>query len=384
MNKHKKAISTHLLTAILVFVLTIGLVNPFGFFEYGQMLKFRQVVGLLRSLYYEEFDKKILVEGASSGAAEAIGDPYTEYMNHEIADEFKKTIEGKFSGIGAYISKSPEGFIYVINTLENSPAMNAGINAGDKIMMIDGREVKNTFDASALLMGQPGTLVRLSIMKPENDQIQEIEVTRNNITLKNVSYKLIDDLAYLKISQFSVGSYEEFKRAIEEIESKDITKIIIDLRGNPGGTIESVIDILDLFIDQDKILVYTINKKGKRTDYKAKTKEKKKFNTVIMTNNQSASASEVFVGAMKDYKKATVIGEKTFGKGVVQEFREIFGKSALKVTVSKYFTPNGESIHEKGIEPDIYVKLEHPFNSQFLDEDDAQFKKAIEILRAIN
>jgi carboxyl-terminal processing protease len=349
-------------------------VNPFGFFAYDEIRKLNESVKILKKMYYENFDNAVLADGAIWGIANSLKDPYTEYMNTQTAENFKKNVEGNFSGVGLYISKGEDGLITVITPIEDSPACNAGISSGDKIISIDGKEVNDVTEASNLMLGEPNTTVSLTIFKNITSEKIDLTLTRANISLKSIKHEIRDKIGYIRIIQFSTNTYNEFKSAMDEIKKENIEKLIIDLRNNPGGMIESVVNILNLFIEENKNMVFTIDKYGKKIEYKATKGEKNEFNCVILINEGSASASEIFAGCMKDYGKGVLIGKKTFGKGVVQQVIEFFDKSLIKVTVSKYYTPNEICIDKEGIKPDIEVKTKENKSLEcileFSDEDE--------------
>lgn len=343
-----------IITIVLSSLLTIGIFNPFGFFKYNSLFKFNQIVKFVRYFYYEKIDEDSLFEGALNGYVSSLLDPYTEYMDDKSTKNFEKAIDGNFSGIGVCITKDDDG-VKIISSFENSPARKNGINGGEAILYIDDVEVKSISDASNLMLGPVGTKLKLTIVKDENEP-KTIEIERENINIKTVYSKIFDDIGYVKITQFSKDSYSDLKDAVSYFESKNIKKLIIDLRDNPGGTLESSADVLSLFIPKDNVLFYTVDKRGKRHNYKSKDCQKFEFETKILVNEKSASASEVFTGAFRDYKKGLIFGNKTFGKGVVQQILKIMNGSSLKITVSRYYTPNGECIDKKGIEPDVYIE----------------------------
>jgi carboxyl-terminal processing protease len=351
---------SYILLASVVFVVSIGLVNPFGFFAYDEMRKLNETVRILKSAYYENFDKKVFADGAARGAAGSLGDEYTEFMDTKTAENFKKNVEGKFSGVGLYITKQ-DGFVTVALPIEGSPAEKAGIGPGDRIVEVDGKEITGTDDASDAMLGEPGTNVDVTVIKSGTGEKKSYTLARENITIKSVKQAEISDIGYILISQFAPNTAEEFRSAVQAVQSEGLHKLIVDLRNNPGGTLDSAVEICGMFVPEGKNVVYTVGKRGERQEYNAKSGDKVSMDVCVLINGMSASASEIFAGCMKDYGLATLVGEKTYGKGVVQEAINLSDKSLLKVTVSRYFTPSGVSIDKDGVEPDIQVKSTRAF-----------------------
>ncbi len=367
---------------------TIMAVNPFGVFQFDDLLKFNTGVAVLNHYYYEDVDKDLLLDGALAGVAYSVEDPYTVYMSKEVADSFVENMESDdYAGVGLYISGDAEdGRVTVVSPLSGSPAEKAGIVSGDKILEVNGEAVSaDSIDEAANKMkGPEGTDVKIKLLKKNSGETVGITLTRAVIKRETVSSRMLDEqIGYIQISQFALHTGEEFANQFNELVGKGMKKLVIDLRNNPGGYVDVAVKLADNFLDGDKTIVYTLDKNGKRHDYTS-TEAKTALPVVVITNGGSASASEILVGALKDYGLVTVVGEKTFGKGVTQIPYTFFDGSMIKITDSRYYTPNGVCIDKQGIEPDVKVEMSVEkaavLSELALDEDD-QLKKAVEVLK---
>lgn len=368
-------------------VATIVLVNPFGVTEIDSFIKFSQGVRIIKDKYYEDVDAKKMADGIMSGLAHSAQDPYTVYINSEDADEFKSEIDSEdYSGVGLYIrNEISDNSIVVSAPLADSPAEKAGIVTGDKILAVDDVPVLGTeLDSVAERMkGEKDTSVKLKVLKASTNKIEDITLIRAVIKRETVFSRMLENkIGYIQITQFSVNTQSEFIQGFNSLVEEDMQRLVIDLRNNPGGYLHSAVNIADCFLDADKQIVYTLDKTGKRTDFKG-TEGKTTVPMVILCNGETASASEVFIGAMKDYNLAEIVGEKSFGKGVTQRPHEFPDGSILKYTDSRYYTPNGVCIDKKGIEPDYEIEMSNELYSKITNltiDEDVQLKKAVEIL----
>ena len=365
---------------------TICVINPFGVSEWEKFITFTRVGKLLDTLYYEDIDSDEYLNNAIEGLAKAVDDPYTRYFWGDEKDEFLEDIEGNYKGVGIYIENDTrDNTISVVSSIAGSPAEEAGIATGDKILKIDGQPItgEEIAEASSRIKGVENTSVKITLLRKATGTVEEIELIRREIIIPNVEGVMLENgIGRINISQFSEGVADNFQNKFSELKESGMNKLIIDLRNNPGGILEEVIKIADLFIEKDNVIVYTENKQGERVDYKAKT-DAMEIPIVILTNIGSASASEVLTGALKDYDKAYHIGEKTFGKGVVQGVFEIPEHGILSVTTARYFTPDGVCIHEEGITPHETVKMsaEKYINlSRLSPNDDEQLQAALRYL----
>lgn len=384
----KIAVVVIILFAILTPLVTFCMANPFGFFNIGDYVKFRYVMSLMDNEYYKEISDEDKIDGALLGLSCSAEDPYTVYMNKEMNEEFMDDVNQEdYVGIGVYITADTEdNTVMVISAFDGSPAAEAGITTGDKILTVDGENVygDNLDECSRKTQGTAGTTVKISVLKESTGEIKEFELVRSEIERKTVSGKITDDnIGIIRISQFSANTYNEFADTFNSLVDQNLSKLVLDLRNNPGGYIDIAVDIADAFVD-DGVITYTLDKRNRKEEYKASS-GKTEIPMVILINGGSASASEVLAGAMRDLNNVPLIGEKSFGKGVVQNVFPLLDGSSLKVTVARYFTPNGFCIDDsKGLEPD--VKVEAPENSEVditkLDtENDIQLKEAINYLK---
>lgn len=328
-------------------------------------------------------DKEKLRQGELKGMVASLGDPYSEYLTLEDFDALAEQTNGKFFGIGVSVSSNEEGQILVIAPIKDTPAEKVGIKTGDLIIKVNGEPVSgNDLQAAvAKIKGDKGTSVKITIYRPSTKETKDIDVKRDEIKLETVISNTIKDLGYIGITQFNDNTYDEFKKALNNLKEKNVKGLIIDLRGNPGGTVDSVEKIANELLPEGTI-VSAKNRDGQVVfDYKS-DKEYVNLPMAVLINGGSASASEILAGAIRDFKMGTLIGEKSFGKGIVQSVFPFPDGSGLKITTSEYFTPSGENIHKKGIKPDIEVKLPENVKGigiEYLNTD-SQLKKAIEVL----
>ena len=327
----------------------------------------------------EDIKEKELFYGSLRGMASALQDPYTVFMDPKISNDFSEGMSGRFEGIGAEIGIRDD-ILTVIAPLDDMPAQIAGLHAGDQIHAIDGTStIGITIDEAVnRIRGPKDTQVTLSIFRKGADEIQDIVITRGVIVVKSLKTEMReDDIFILKISHFNDDTYKLFAQAVTEIRSLNPRGIILDLRNNPGGYLETAIVIASEWIE-DGVIVAEQFSDGSKIENMARGKaDLANYKTVVLVNQGSASASEIVAGALQDYNKATVIGAKTFGKGSVQTLKNFFDGSALKVTISKWLTPLGKCIKDEGIMPDEEVELDI---EEYKNGNDNQLNRAIEIL----
>ena len=335
---------------------------------------------ILDVIYYEDVDETDMLEGMYRGLINSTGDKYTVYYSEEDMKMNNASWEGKFFGIGAVLTIDPASTYTVIDSVElGSPAEKAGIKAGDYIKEVDGKDVAGMTltDVVQLVRGEEGTDVKLTIVRA--GRAMEITVTRGEITMDTMYYeKKEDGIAYIQIAKFSDVTVNQFAEIMDEAKKDGAKGVIFDLRGNPGGGLDVVVDILDQFMPKG-LMVYTEDKSGNRKDYYSKGASEWKIPMVVLVDGSSASASEIMTAAMKDYGVATIVGKKTYGKGVYQSIYPIPDGSAVKVTSGRFYSPNGVCFHQLGIEPDVDVELD--VDAYLEDETDTQLNKAIEVLK---
>lgn len=369
----------------LIAMLTVMLVNPFGPTKFAELAKLKQGVAMLEEHYYGDINMDKLVDGTLMGLAASLEDPYTVYMSAEEAKSFMENIDSDdYAGVGMYIVMGEDGKVTVSEPIEDAPAFKAGIVAGDKILAVDGESTQNMSldDVASKMKGQEGTDVTVTVLKAETNETVDIKLTRAIVERRTVSSKMVTEkTGYLRISQFGVNTSAEFVEDFNNLVGENMEYLVIDLRDNPGGYLDEAVDIADVFISEGNI-VYTMNKAGHKNEYKAK-EAKTRAPIVVLVNGNSASASEVLVGALKDYGLATIVGEKTYGKGVTQITRQFRDGSLMKITDSRYYTPKGVCIDHMGIEPDVKLEMDAEKYSMISDltlDEDVQLKKAVEIL----
>lgn len=319
------------------------------------------------------------------GYVKGLDDPYTEYMTKEEMQEFTQDVMGNFTGIGIYLTKDTEkNAVVVISPIKDTPAHTAGILPGDIITKVDGVQYtgEQLTEASNKIKGEVGTKVKLEILR--NNKLINLEITRENIKINHVEAKVLkDNIGYIEFNSFDDGCSEEFKNKLEELKSENIKSLIIDIRNNGGGLVDEAIQIADYIVEKDKTLLITTDKNQNEKTTKAKQEQIINLPIVLLINENSASASEILAGALKDNGKATIVGEKSYGKGVIQELLTLTDGSGLKITTNEYYTPNHNKINELGITPDVEVKLPEELKDKFIIEEskDNQLQRAIEILK---
>ena len=347
------------------------------------LASFRKV---LEKEYLGEIDDETLVEGALKGYVEALGDPYTEYYTKEEMEKLMDTTNGNYVGIGIYMLVDKEKqTIVVLKPMENSPAEQAGILAGDIITKVDGEgyTLDTITEVSNKIKGKAGTKVKLEIKTGEKETF-EIEVERKKILISHINTKVLkDNIGYIYISDFDGGCADEFTQKYKELKKQGIEKLIIDIRNNGGGIVDEAINILKLITDKGDTLLIT---KDKNENEKITKNDKDpiiNMPIVVLTNEYSASASEIMTGALKDNEKATIIGTITYGKGVIQTIHTLADGSGLKITTNEYYTPKYYKINKVGIEPNIKVDVPEEYKNKTTipEEKDTQLQKAIETLK---
>lgn len=335
--------------------------------------------------YLREVTQEELYTGQLKGMVEALNDPYSEYLTEEEFNELMEDTSGKFFGIGVYINNA-DGFVTVVSPIRNTPAEEAGLLPGDRIVKVNGEEVggENISEASKMIRGKKGTTVTLTIMRKtdEDSETFDVDVMRDEITVVTVeSEKIEDNILYISISQFNENTYREFAEVTNNMDN-DIEGIILDLRSNPGGLLNICEKIADLLLPEG-LIYYTENRDKEIVSKGFSDAKMIDLPIVTLINGGTASASEIISGALRDYDRTVLVGEKTFGKGVVQTINRFSTKDGIKLTISEYFTPKGITIHGKGIEPDVEVKLDDPTTKIGPEnlENDNQLQRGIEELK---
>lgn len=334
-------------------------------------------------LYNKDIKDENLEAGLLKGLVAGLGDPYSQYLTAEEMAKLSETTTGKFQGIGVIISPDEDGTVTVISPIKGSPADRAGIESGDKILKINGKDfsAEKINEASKEMRGEKGTSVKILLLKKKNLKTEEVEIKREEIKIDSIIKDKIGDLGYIGITMFDEETGKDFVKALNELTSEGVKGIIFDMRGNPGGVVDAAVEIGDAILPKTSFVTLKDNKGEVVQDYKLDDSYND-IKMVVLVNEGSASASEILAGAIRDLDRAKIIGKKTYGKGVVQNVMSLPGGDGLKLTTSEYFTPSGKSINKKGIVPDIEVDLPDDVEGIGIDykDTDTQLQKAIEVI----
>jgi len=345
------------------------------------------VVQLIRSDYLEKVTTDQLSEGATKGIVDILGDPYSTYMNAKENTELFQMLEGKFGGVGIVLSLKDPKKLVVLRTIKNSPASQAGIQTNDVITKINDAETASMDQEKAvgMMRGDPGTKVNLTFYRESTNKTIIVNLTRENITVPTVEGEALPghtDIAYINISQFASDTGTELKDTLNTMNIKKFKGLILDMRYNHGGELNAAVQVASYFIPECPV-VYIVDKQG-NVDTKMATGTYLGMPMVVLVNEESASAAEIVAGAIKDKGTASLVGVKTFGKGIVQTIFPLGGGSSVKLTTAKYLTPNKVSINKIGIQPDVKVELPKGQTATISPTDtnfDAQLQKALETLQ---
>lgn len=372
-------------------LLTLALVNSPVFSQTGggllssatgssqkdDLSKIETTLELIEANYYQDIDRTTLIDGAINGMMESLGDPYSSYMGQETAAQFEESIEGSFTGIGAEVS-SQDGNVVVVSPIKGSPAEKAGIQAKDVILSVNGESLQglDLNEAVSKIRGPKGSEAKIAVQRSGSSDPLEFTIVRDDIDLETVYSEMKDDgVGIITITQFSQNTAERFKEELANLESQDMKGLVIDVRNNPGGVLSVVIDIAEQFVPSGKVIVQVEDKDGNREENESKG-SLKPYPVSVLMNKGSASASEILAGALQQSAGATLIGENSYGKGTVQTSfdRQLGDGSLVKITIAKWLTPNGDWIHEKGIEPDISVSQPEYFSVAPITKDNLPLK----------
>ncbi len=343
-------------------------------------MKIQRIKSLIDTYYLKEYDAELVENGAFYGIPLMLGDPYSGYLSPDDVEALKESVTGEYVGIGVEVTVDPEdGLITVISPIADTPAALAGIRTGDKFLTINGEEVTgNTLDEVVAMLknGKKKEEIKLELLR-EGETVS-LTVIRDEITIHSATGNMLnEEIGYLKLSSFDDTTVNEFSDTLSGLEQEGATSLILDLRGNPGGTVEAAQYVADLFLDEG-IFYYTMDKNGEK-EYFETEEEVNSIPLVVLVNEGSASASEMLAGALQDRDRATLVGVTTFGKGIMQQHFMVDSSSMLKLTTHEFYTPNGNRIHETGISPDVEVPMDSsvPLGDS---EQDIQLQKAISLL----
>ncbi len=327
----------------------------------------------LEKEYIGELDEEKMVESALKGYVEGIGDKYTEYLTPDELEDLMTSVNGNYVGIGIYMTQDKEGNIVVLLPIEGSPAAEKGLKTGDIINKINGEECKGLelTEVSNKVKGEEGTTVNLEILR--ENEIINVDVERKTVELKYIDSKVLEgNIGYIELLAFDEGATIKFKEELTKLKEQNVKSLIIDLRDNGGGLVTEAISLSEIFAPMGNVVLKSYDKDGKETVTKSTNVNTEKMEVVVLVNENSASATEIFAAAMQDNNLATIVGTKTFGKGVMQEVQPLKIGGALKITIEEFKTPKGNTIHKVGITPDIEVENN--------EKEDTQLQKAIEYL----
>lgn len=349
--------------------------------------RINEVKRMIDKNYYKKADDYDVLIGMLKGAVNSLKDPYSYYMTEDEYKKFNEETDGEFAGLGIYVSGSiDDNLITVVAPMKGTPADRAGLKTDDKIIKINGKDftADKMDDAVKIMRGKPGEKAKITVLRrDENGKAKfiDFEIVREIIKVQTVSSKLLKyNIGYISISGFDTPTYNDFDKQYKELKKQGMKKLILDLRNNPGGLLTTSTQVVNTFLDGG-LIMYTLDKQNNKETINA-TKGADDIKIVVLVNKGSASASEIVAGALKDRKRATIIGTQTFGKGIVQTVFNMPDGEGLKLTTSAYYTPSGVNIHGKGIAPDIKVELNKEVKTISIDNlaKDNQIQKAIEIL----
>ncbi len=347
-----------------------------------ELKELSDIMDILNENYVGEkkIDKKILLQGAVKGMIESLDDPHSNYFTKTELESFKEDLKGTYVGVGMVVQKRVNEPLTVVSPIEDGPAFKVGVKPKDKIIAIDGESTyKLTSEESVKkLKGEPNTKVKVTVYRESTKETKDIEIERAVVELKYVKHRMLDDkIGYLRLTQFGENVYPDVKKAMEDLQKNNMKALIFDLRSNPGGALDQAIKISSMFLKEGKV-VSVKSKEGAEQISNREGKYYGDFPLVILINGGSASASEIVSGAIKDNKRGILVGEKSFGKGSVQTLIPLPDGDGMKLTIAKYYTPSGISIHGKGIDPDILVEEKEGymlFDSVVTNIDESETKE---------
>ena len=392
-NKERELYTSREVIIVMIFSIGIGILMCFGGISiitgknYLAVTKdLKKVVDTYYAIvdnYYGELDRDKLIDGAVEGMISSVGDTFTSYSDTDSTSSFDETINGSYEGIGCTVATLEDGTISVIDMFEDSPSYKAGLKVGDIILKVDGEsyEGKNSNDISDYIKNSGKSKVVLTV-KRDNEE-KDISINLSKVEIPHVSGKVIEQdnkkIGYINISLFASNSYKQFKSKLDELEKNNIDGLIIDVRDNSGGYLSSVTDICNLFLDKGKVIYQLEDSKGK-VKKKDTTKEKRKYDIVVLINGGSASASEILASAIKESYGGDIVGTNSYGKGTVQQTKKLLDGSMIKYTTQKWLTPDGNSINEVGVTPTKVVELNEEYFNNPTTENDNQLQEAIKLI----
>ena len=351
----------------------------------GQDKKLAEITSLIQNNYYQDVSQEQIEEGVLHGAVLALGDPYSAYMNVEEKQSYNESLEGAYVGIGVLTTFNSDWQAVIAQVYNNSPAQKAGLQKGDIFVAVDGQKINTTStkdlqEVTGKIRGEAGTSVEITIER--NGQEMSFTVQREEVHITYVTSRMLaNNIGYIKIDEFSGSALEEYQQAVAQLQEQGMQAMILDLRDNPGGFVDYAVEIADELLPQATIISVR-DKNGNEKQYTSDSKSMD-FPMAVLVNQNSASASEILTVALKENQRAAIIGENTYGKGIIQSHFNLSWGGYLKLTTASYYSPDGNAIHEVGVMPDIEVSLPEEIQndpSLLTDETDTQLQKAIEVL----
>lgn len=343
--------------------------------------KFSKIRQLIDENFLGEVDESKLEEGIYKGYLSGLDDPYSVYYDEEETKELYESTQGEYSGIGVVISQNINtGIITMIQVYEDSPAEKAGLKDNDVLYKVGDMEVTgmDLSEVVSYIKGERGTSVRLTVLRGEDGEEIQVTAVRDQIEARTVEYRMLENqIGYLSVSEFDSVTYDQYAEALEKLQQQGMEALVVDLRNNPGGNLQTVCDMLDLILPEGTI-VYTEDKDGNRNTATSDEEHQLDIPMAVLVNGNSASASEIYAGAVQDYGMGTIVGTQTYGKGVVQQIFDLGDGTSVKLTIAEYFTPDGRNINGEGITPDVEIEYEW---DEADPEADNQLEKALEILK---
>lgn len=343
--------------------------------------KVSELKELIDQNYMGDVDEKQLEEGIYKGFISGLDDPYSVYYDEEETKSLYETTEGEYQGIGAVLSQNMNtGIITLVQIYDDSPAMKAGLKDNDILYKVNGEEVTGVelTEVVSHIKGEKGTTVEMTVLRGADNEEVTVTATRDIVEAQTVKYRMMDgQIGYVSVSEFDSVTYDQYQKALKDLEGQGMKGLVVDLRNNPGGNLNTVCDMLDLMLPKG-LIVYTEDKDGNRQEASSDDENQFTLPLAVLVNGNSASASEIYAGAIQDYGIGDIVGTQTYGKGVVQQIFDLKDDTCVKLTIAKYFTPKGRSINGKGITPDVEVEYEADENNP---EADNQLDKAVETIK---
>ena len=389
--KNKKGFLQGALCGALAMLLVAGLVScglkmkdsgsGKDAFDGSTQKKVSELKELIDQNYMGDVDEKQLEEGIYKGFISGLDDPYSVYYDEEETKSLYVTTEGEYQGIGAVLSQNMNtGIITLVQIYDDSPAMKAGLKDNDILYKVNGEEVTGVelTEVVSHIKGEKGTTVEMTVLRGADNEEVTVTATRDTVEAQTVKYRMMDgQIGYVSVSEFDSVTYDQYQKALKDLEGQGMKGLVVDLRNNPGGNLNTVCDMLDLMLPKG-LIVYTEDKDGNRQEASSDDENQFTLPLAVLVNGNSASASEIYAGAIQDYGIGDIVGTQTYGKGVVQQIFDLKDDTCVKLTIAKYFTPKGRSINGKGITPDVEVEYEADENNP---EADNQLDKAVETIK---